>query len=644
MWRDAGFFGGVGKARFCKTLSRAGRWPPLQAIAILVALGTGPSQAAIVAWSGGSTGAGSNGNWSNIANWSGGTPPGSTTGATDADIALFNSGIANTWGNAVGNPVVINSASQNLGGINFDAAAGSYFIGSTAGNPLLLTSGGSIQILGTFGSANTETINAPLVIEGGTYTFANNSGAGILDFGGAISGGSAVAAVLNLNGANTTANTVSGIISNGSAASLGVTQNGAGAWTLTGANTYTGATTINNGTINISGAAGSINGSSGITLDNGTLTVINAATQTGVNRIGSSASIASNGGTFNWNNASSANAVYAQTIGTIALGSGQLNVVLGTNQTGASNTQTLTLGGLTQSGAGAVAFSVPGGLNATTNIVAVAGASGGGATSGQIIGPWATVGSGAAAQTDYAVYTAAGQVVPANIAATTDTSWTSTAGNYTLAAADTLAAARTINTLRFNTSAQTLNLAQFNLQTSGILNGGSGLLTISSGGGVLSQNAASAGNLYVTTGNSGITISAPIQNNSGALTLVKDGSGGVLTLSGLNTFSGGVALDAGQITLGSATALGSGGLTIFGGATLDSGVANLYLPANNPLILNGDFTFNGTNSLNLAPARSRWARCPAPHVPSPTMPPRPVRFSPWAGLPTAPTPPARSTR
>ena len=48
------------------------------------------------------------------------------------------------WGLA-STPVVIDSAGQNIGGINFDTAAGSYFIGSTGGNSLLPAGGGPFR-------------------------------------------------------------------------------------------------------------------------------------------------------------------------------------------------------------------------------------------------------------------------------------------------------------------------------------------------------------------------------------------------------------------------------------------------------------------------------------------------------------------
>ncbi len=111
-------------------------------IAALVTAGS-CAQAANQTWDGGS---GANGKWSNIINWVGDSAaPGATSGTTNTDIATFNAAIANTWG-LVGTPILIDSATQNIGGISFGVAAGSYFIGTTGGNSLLLSSGGTIQI------------------------------------------------------------------------------------------------------------------------------------------------------------------------------------------------------------------------------------------------------------------------------------------------------------------------------------------------------------------------------------------------------------------------------------------------------------------------------------------------------------------
>jgi len=208
--------------------------------------------------------------WSSTTNWGGNTAPGATAGTTNTDVAIFNSAVGAVG--VTGNPIFIDQAGQNIGGIDFTGSAGNFFIGrsgTASVNSLLLTSGGEIQIdSGLTSVAAAETIQVPLVIEGGngTYTIANNSlsgtgtGAGTLTLSGSLSGGAAGATVLTLSGSNTNANTISGVIANGtaftgSATSLGITKLGTGAWHLSGANTFSGPVTIGGGELEFNNEA-----------------------------------------------------------------------------------------------------------------------------------------------------------------------------------------------------------------------------------------------------------------------------------------------------------------------------------------------------------------------------------------------------
>jgi autotransporter-associated beta strand protein len=196
--------------------------------------------AAQVTWTGTS-----GGDWDTGANWSTGSKP------TASGTALFNTTLT-----SVANAV----ADQTVRSISFDTNAGTAFggftIGTPGGNRLTLGNGGTIQILSTVtGSGKAISVNAPLVLSpasvttAGGYTFANNSNAtNTLNFGGPISGGTTSNTVtLTLGGTNTGINTITGNISNGSAATFGLIKNTAGTWLLSGSNSFTGGVTTSGG-------------------------------------------------------------------------------------------------------------------------------------------------------------------------------------------------------------------------------------------------------------------------------------------------------------------------------------------------------------------------------------------------------------
>jgi autotransporter-associated beta strand protein len=114
---------------------------------------------------------------------------------------------------------------------------------------------------GPIGSSTNDAFN--LVLNGGTLSYTgagsttdrlfsvsaasaiNSSGSGALQFvnSGAILGGS----TLTLAGTNTGANTIAGSLSSG----MSIVKAGAGKWILSGANTYTGVTTVSAGTLQL---------------------------------------------------------------------------------------------------------------------------------------------------------------------------------------------------------------------------------------------------------------------------------------------------------------------------------------------------------------------------------------------------------
>lgn len=92
-----------------------------------------------------------------------------------------------------------------------------------------------------------------------------------------------------------------------------------------------------------------------------------------------------------------------------------------------------------------------------------------------------------------------------------------------------------------------------------------------------------------------------ISDGSGQVAILQDSPGNsVLSLTGLNTFTGGVTLNNGTLSLGSVTALGAtSSKLVINSGYLNSTVNSLVLTANNPVEINGSFSFIGSQSLSL---------------------------------------------
>lgn len=232
---------------------------------------------------------GASGTWSGVTdglwssangtNWSVTPSPGATTGTTNGDTATFNSA-----GNS--NTTIAIDAGRNIKSLLFDTAAADYALGSAganSGNAPTLTSGGSITLASTLTGTNViETFNAPLVLAG-SYTFTNSyaDASSALVFNGNIT--NTAASTLTISGAGTgTGNLISGSISDGGGVQTVTISATNGTWTLGGANTYSGATSITgaNSTVVMSGS----NSSAGATtLNNATATLqLNSASNGGL--------------------------------------------------------------------------------------------------------------------------------------------------------------------------------------------------------------------------------------------------------------------------------------------------------------------------------------------------------------------------
>lgn len=207
-------------------------------------------------------------NWADGANWNP-AAPGATSGTTNANIATFNTGLGAT--------TITVDAGRNLRSLVFaTGAAGSFTIGSAganAGETLHLSSGGTIVM--NSGITAPVTINAPIVVHptsdtgAGSFTFANNATSGDTDtnaykltINGNVSGGLTSGTItLNFNATSGnrsndgSANVMNGLISNGQAAGVSVAVAGVpggqrGVWRFNNNdNSYTGNTSVTNGTL-----------------------------------------------------------------------------------------------------------------------------------------------------------------------------------------------------------------------------------------------------------------------------------------------------------------------------------------------------------------------------------------------------------
>jgi autotransporter-associated beta strand protein len=199
----------------------------------------------------------SSANWADSGNWTGAVP-GATAGTTNTDTAVFNQF-------APQSPLTID-AGRNIQNITFDTAnVNSLTIGTVGGQALLLTVGGVIQTSSTV--VNPQTVNAPLVLEG-DYTFttdASSSSATLSFRGGIAPAATSGVTTLTLNGANSGANTISGVLADNGAGQLAVTKDGAGVWILSGANAYSGGTTVLGGTLKFQVTSGTPTVAAGVT-------------------------------------------------------------------------------------------------------------------------------------------------------------------------------------------------------------------------------------------------------------------------------------------------------------------------------------------------------------------------------------------
>ncbi len=234
-----------------------------------------------------------------------------------------------------------------------------------------------------------------------------------------------------------------------------------------------------------------------------------------------------------------------------------------------------------------------------------------------IVGPWATVKSAGSAAANspngrtYATVTG-GNIVPFTGATASGFTWTNTNDNtfnYDVnATTGSPGFSRVANTVRYTGAAATQNYGVTNTTTTqtlnGLMNAGTGTLTISEPGGTslgrLIVGSNNGNELDLIAASAGITVSIPIQNDGTTPGSLLVAGPGIVSLSGVSTYSGGTILASGELhltgsstpTTGTVTSgpIGTGTLTLNGGALVGRSGGTQTLA--NPVTVNLDVSLN----------------------------------------------------
>ena len=535
---------------------------------------------------------------SNIAN----TYTGTTTNLGSATLYATTLKNIGEGGSSLGAPTSVANGTISLG--NGATSAALLFEGSTAsGANYDVVSDRVIDMAGTTGGA---TINI-LKDNGKTVSLTSNltaTGAGVKLF--------------TLTGTNTGDNTISGIIPEPASGTVSLIKSGAGKWVLSGLNTYTVKTYIQQGTLSINtlksvggGASAlgapttSANGT--IAIGNGTssATLIYTGTAQTTDRIiqmagstGSATIDQSGSGLIKFtSNTSTSTGVKTLTIQGSTTGTGEIAGVI-------SNTSTPDIISVTKSGSGTWTLSGANTYTGATTISAGTLHIGAGSTSGSIASTGGIVNNAALVfnRSDASTY--------AGVISGTGTVENFAAGTTTLTGTNTYTGVTTISsgTIQIGAGSTTGSIASASIvNNSALAFNRSDAITyagVISGTGTLSNIAAGTTTLTGTNTYTGVTTissgtiqigagsttgsiasasivnnSALIINRSNALTYagVISGSGtldhngaGTTTLTGSNTHSGITTITTGSIELGATNAISASRINLNGG-TLTSG-------------------------------------------------------------------------
>ena len=481
-----------------------------------------------------------------------------------------------TGGIQVAGSILTVATISNLGANSSIGAGGGIFL-SGFGN----TNPTSLKITGAGGTTDRNiTINQGVSTAGANVANLDSSGSGPVIITGnvtaSLTSSGSTANLFGLAGTNTGSNEVSGLMADGDATHiLAVTKSGAGTWKLSGANTYTGATTISAGALILTNT--NAIASSALSMTAGSTLNLRSNASATFNDAGTSLASA----TLNVDNNGSGSG-NTLSIGAVSITNSTITV------SGNTNNYTLGLGAVTQSVAGTTTFSVAtNGTTPTQSLILASFTSAASATASKL----SFTGTGNETITGNIIQGGGGNVLSLDRS--------NAAGTLILQGTSNITGAVSITTGTIQTGVATNAFGS----TSGISIGAAGALSLRGDSSAGFSNGAT--NYPITVTSSGATISVDQASNAAAGTALSLGTVSIPGAYTLNTTGfNGVSLVLGAVS-GSTAAdkivtnniTSPGSLTMASYAESDASARKITFNGTGSTIVTGAISQSGTFKL-----------------------------------------------